>query len=118
VNSEKVNLSKEKCEPCEGGVPPMAMPEAQKILANLHEGWSINTVGHLERVFLLKNFKESLELAVKLGEIAEQAGHHPDLLVSYGKLRAEIWTHKIGGLSRADFVLAAKFDDVVPKDIA
>ena len=91
----------------------MAVSEAQKVLSNLHEAWSRNSAGHLERVFLLKNFIEPLELAVKLGAIAEAAGHHPDLLVSYGKLRVEIWTHKIGGLSHADFVLAAKFDEVL-----
>jgi 4a-hydroxytetrahydrobiopterin dehydratase len=95
----------------------MALPEAKKLLALLHQAWSINSAGHLERVFLLKNFIESLALAQKLGEIAERAGHHPDLLVSYGQLRAEIWTHKINGLSRADFVLAAKIDEVVHEHV-
>lgn len=114
MTAEKIELAKERCEPSEGGSPPMAITEAQKILRNLHEGWSLNNAGHLERVFLLKNFAESIELAVKLAAVAEQENHHPDLLVSYGKLRAEIWTHNIGGLSRADFVLAAKFDEIVP----
>jgi 4a-hydroxytetrahydrobiopterin dehydratase len=107
------DLAKEQCVPCQGNEPPMALPEAKKILADLHEGWSINSSGHLERVFLLKNFVESLALANRLGEVAERAGHHPDLLVSYGQLRAEIWTHKISGLARADFVLAAKIDEAV-----
>jgi 4a-hydroxytetrahydrobiopterin dehydratase len=113
MSHEKTELAKEECIPCQGGVPPLAISEAQKVLTKLHEGWSINAAGHLERVFLLKNFVESLALAVKLGGIAENAGHHPDLLVSYGKLRAEIWTHKIGGLTRSDFVLAAKFDEIL-----
>lgn len=113
MNEEHRNLAEEHCIPCQGNESPMAIPEAKTLLANLHEGWSINSAGHIERVFLLKNFAESLALAVKLGRIAESAGHHPDLLVSYGQLRAEIWTHKISGLSRADFVLAAKFDAVV-----
>jgi len=114
MSNEKVDLAKENCVPCQGGVPPMAISEAQKVLANLHAGWAINSMGHLERVFLVRNFADALSLAVTLGAVAENAGHHPDLLVSYGKLRAEIWTHKIGGLSRSDFVLAAKFDEVVP----
>ncbi len=113
MNNEKIDLAREKCVPCQGGVPPMAINEAQKVLSSLHEGWSINSAGHLERIFLVRNFADALNLAVKLGGVAEDAGHHPDLLVSYGKLRAEIWTHKIGGLSRSDFVLAAKFDEVV-----
>lgn len=108
--SEKLDLANEQCVPCQGQTPPMAINEAVKILSNLHEGWSINSVGHLERVVLVKNFLEALEVAVKLGAVAEEVGHHPDLLVSYGKLRVEIWTHKIGGLHHNDFVLAAKFD--------
>lgn len=110
--NEVCDLALEKCEPCQGGTPPMAINEALKILASLNEAWSLNSVGHLERTFLLKNFAEAMKLATKLAAISDQEGHHPDLLVSYGKLRAEIWTHKIGGLSRADFVLAAKFDQV------
>jgi 4a-hydroxytetrahydrobiopterin dehydratase len=109
--SEKMDLAKETCIPCQGGVPPMAMIEAQKFLNSLHVEWSINSSGHLERVFLVKNFSEALNLAVRLGQIAETQAHHPDFLVSYGKLKAEIWTHKVDGLTRADFVLAAKFDD-------
>ncbi len=111
--NEVCDLAAEKCEPCQGGTPPMAINEALKILPSLNEAWALNSMGHLERVFLVKNFTEAMKLAVKLGTIADQAGHHPDLLVSYGKLKAEIWTHKIGGLSRADFVLAAKFDQDV-----
>lgn len=109
--AEKINLAKEPCLPCEGHTPPMAINEATKLLPHLHEGWSINSVGHLERVFLVKNFLDALKLAVKVGAVAEEAGHHPDLLVSYGKLRIEIWTHKISGLHRSDFVLAAKLDE-------
>ncbi|HXW54046.1 MAG TPA: 4a-hydroxytetrahydrobiopterin dehydratase [Myxococcota bacterium] len=113
--NEKIDLAREQCIPCQGGVPPMSIIEAQKMLPSLNEGWSVNSAGHLERVFLVRNFVEALNLANSLGKVAEDNGHHPDLLVSYGKLRAEIWTHKIGGLSRADFVLAAKFDEVVGK---
>lgn len=111
--SEKENLSAETCIPCSGWTPPMAIPEALKLLENLDKGWSINSVGHLERVVLLKNFAQSIKLAVSIGEVADSQGHHPDLQVSYGKLGIEIWTHKINGLSRADFVLAAKLDALI-----
>lgn len=116
MTDEQCSLAQEKCLPCQGGVPPMALNEAQKILSELHKAWSLNSAGHLERVFLFKNFAEPLALAVLFGKIADEAGHHPDLLISYGTLRVEIWTHKIAGLTRADFVLAAKFDEIAPRD--
>ena len=109
----KTNLAYETCLPCQGGVAPMAMPEALDLLKNLDIAWSINSLGHLERIFLVKNFKEAINLARDLGDIAEEAKHHPDLLVSYGKLKVEIWTHKIDGLSKSDFILAAKFDQAL-----
>jgi 4a-hydroxytetrahydrobiopterin dehydratase len=113
MDSEKTNFAREQCVPCQGDVPPMAMNEAKKNLSSLDKEWSINVSGHLERIFLFKNFADALALAIKLGTIADREGHHPDLLVSYGKLHVEVWTHKIDGLSRSDFVLAAKFDEAV-----
>jgi 4a-hydroxytetrahydrobiopterin dehydratase len=113
MKDQKNNLAKDSCIPCQGGIPPMPLEEAHQILQELDKGWSINKVGHLERTILVKNFSQALEVAVKLGAIADQENHHPDLLVSYGKIVVEIWTHKIQGLTRSDFVLAAKFDEVV-----
>ncbi len=113
--SEKIDFAGESCANADDALP-MAVSEAIKLLPNLDEAWSISPAGHLERVFLVRNFKESLALANHLGRIAEAERHHPDLLISYGKLRAEIWTHKISGLTRADFVLAAKFDQAVKEN--
>lgn len=114
MTDQKNNLAKDSCIPCQGGIPPMPLEEAKKILSELDKGWSINKAGHLERTMLVKNFSQALNLAVKLGAIADQENHHPDLLVSYGKVMIEIWTHKIQGLTRSDFVLAAKFDEAMP----
>lgn len=111
MSEKKSDLAREQCVECTGSEPAMALPEAKRLLAELHEAWSINGAGHLERAYLLKNFAESLALANKIGVIAERAGHHPDLVISYGRMLAEVWTHKINGLSRADFVLAAKIDE-------
>ena len=110
MNNDKIDFAREPLVLPEANELPIAVSEAIKLLPHINEGWSVNQAGHLERVFLVKNFKESLALANQLGALSESVGHHPDLIVSYGKLRVEIWTHKIGGLSRADFVLAAKFD--------
>lgn len=112
MSEEKLDLANEPCI-TEGIELAMGLAEAMKLLPLLDPAWSINQAGHLERVYLLKNFKESIQLAKLLGEIAEEAQHFPDLWLSYGKLRAELWTHKISGLSRADFVLAAKFDQKI-----
>lgn len=109
MDNEKLDLADELCNVDDVELA-MAIAEAMKLLPMLHQAWSINQAGRLERVYLLKSFKESVALAQKIGDVAEAAEHYPDLLISYGKVRAELWTHKVSGLSRADFVLAAKFD--------
>lgn len=105
-----MGLADNKCVPCRGGVPPMERSRAQAMLTELDPGWQLNAEGHLERVFPFKDFARSLELANKVGAIAEQEGHHPDLHVAWGKCAVEIWTHKIQGLTESDFYLAAKAD--------
>ena len=105
-----MSLADNKCVPCRGGVPPLERPRAQALLAELDSGWQLNAEGHLERAFPFKNFALSLEFANKVGAIAEQEGHHPDLHVAWGRCAIEIWTHKIQGLTESDFYLAAKAD--------
>ncbi len=105
-----MGLADNKCVPCRGGVPPMERASAQAMLAELDAGWQLNGAGHLERPYAFKNFAQALEFANKVGAIAEQEGHHPDLHVAWGKCAVEIWTHKIQGLTESDFYLAAKAD--------
>lgn len=85
-------------------------------LAQLHrqldEGWKVIDEHHLEKDYLFKNFREALDFTNKIGEIAEQEGHHPDIILSYGKVKIQLWTHKISGLSESDFILAAKCDKI------
>ncbi len=88
----------------------MERSRAQAMLTELDPGWQLNAEGHLERVFPFKDFARALELANKVGAIAEREGHHPDLHVAWGKCAVEIWTHKIQGLTESDFYLAAKAD--------
>ena len=106
--TEACDLADRSCEPCRGGVPPMEAPEISEYLNALGDSWVVNPAGHLERSFSFSNFLEALEFANAVGEEAETAGHHPDLHVAWGKCGVEIWTHKIGGLAEADFILAAK----------
>lgn len=113
MTEQKIDLAKEHCEQSSSDIPPMAVAEALKLLQNLHEGWSINALGRIERAFLTKDFLQSLSLAVLVGKVAEQSRYYPELMVSYGLLRVEIWTRAINGLSRSDFVLAAKIDEAL-----
>jgi 4a-hydroxytetrahydrobiopterin dehydratase len=88
----------------------MERSRAEALLRELDEGWRLSPEGHLERAYPFKNFAEALAFANKVGAIAEDEGHHPDLHVAWGSCRVEIWTHKINGLTESDFYFAAKTD--------
>ena len=103
------DLAKKDCIPCRGGVPPLPPAEQAKLLAQL-SGWRLNTAGHLEKEYEFKGFRPGFEFAKRVGEMCEQVGHHGDFYLAWGKLRLEVWTHKIGGLVEADFIWAAKAD--------
>ncbi len=103
-------LADNKCVPCRGGVPPMEDAKAKEMLQQLGRGWLLNKDGHLERLYTFKNFAEALDFVNKVGGVAEQEGHHPDLYLAWGKCKVELWTHKINGLTESDFYMAAKAD--------
>ena len=105
-----MSLADQRCIPCRGGVAPMDETRAKELLRELDDGWRLNTEGHLEREYRLRNFTEAMVLANKVAEVAEQEAHHPDLYVAWGKCKVEIWTHKIKGLTESDFYFAAKAD--------
>jgi 4a-hydroxytetrahydrobiopterin dehydratase len=106
-------LIAKKCLPCEGGVEPCSLPEAQLQLARL-AGWQISHEGQrIRKEWTVKHFMAGMRFFEKVAAVAEAEGHHPDLhLEGYRKLSIEIWTHAIGGLSENDFILAAKIDQL------
>lgn len=104
-------LAEKTCLPCRGGVPPLNAAEIEQLLSQLR-GWQVVGGKKLVRSIRLENFAQSLELANRIGNIAEEQRHHPDLLVRWGELRIELWTHKIDGLTESDFILAAKIDQI------
>lgn len=106
------DLSKKSCIPCRGGIPPLKGQSLAELQRLLDKNWKIVNEHHLEREFVFINFKEALAFTNKIGEIAEQEDHHPDILLSYGKVKVLLWTHKIDGLSESDFILAAKYDNI------
>ena len=78
------------------------------MLGELGHGWQVLDEHHLEKEYRFKNFREALAFTNRVGELAEAQGHHPDLHLSWGKVRVTIWTHKIDGLTESDFIFAAK----------
>ena len=104
-------LAELQCVPCRGGVPPLQGPEIEKLLAQL-DGWQVVNEHHLQKTYGFDDFRASLEFVNRIGELAEQQGHHPDICFGWGKAEVTIWTHKIDGLTESDFVLAAKIDQL------
>ena len=104
------DLAKKTCIPCKGGVPPLKGEKLDDLLEKLKNDWKIIKEHHLEKEYSFKNFKEALDFTIKVGELAENQGHHPDIFLAWGKVKLTIWTHKIDGLTESDFIFAAKAD--------
>ncbi|MBX9686607.1 MAG: 4a-hydroxytetrahydrobiopterin dehydratase [Candidatus Obscuribacterales bacterium] len=102
-------LAEKKCEACISATRALKRSEFEALFSEL-KNWNIENDHHLSKSFKTANFKEALELANQIGALAEQEGHHPDLHLAWGLLKIEMWTHKVDGLTEADFVLAAKID--------
>jgi len=105
-------LSAKTCTPCRGGVEPMSPEQAQAMMKEV-PGWKLaDSAKRITRRFDRKNFAEALDLVNKIGQLAEQEGHHPDITFGWGYVTVEIFTHKIGGLHENDFILAAKINQL------
>lgn len=105
------NLASKHCVPCRGGVPPLT-GEALKELSAQLPSWKVVDEHHLAKTFVFPDFRSALDFVVRMGELAEREGHHPDLCLSWGRVDVQIFTHKIKGLSESDFILAAKIDEL------
>jgi 4a-hydroxytetrahydrobiopterin dehydratase len=113
-----MELSEKTCTACRAGAPLATEAEIASLLPQIPQ-WQIEEVDgvkHLSRVYVLNNFVEALELANKVGALAETEGHHPALLTEWGRLTVFWWTHKIRGLHVNDFVMAAKTDGLLKSD--
>ncbi len=104
------DLASRRCEPCKGGTPPLTPDEIAPLRDQLEDDWQVVDGHHLRRSFVFKNFREALDYLNKVGEMAEEQFHHPDLALAWGRVTVEIWTHKIDGLQEGDFVFAARCD--------
>ena len=104
-----MSLAEKTCVPCKGGVPPLAGEELV-VLQRQTPGWNVVNGHHLHRAFKFPDFVTALGFVNRVGAIAEEQAHHPDILLGWGKAEVTIWTHKIDGLTESDFILAAKID--------
>ena len=96
--------------PCRGDTPPLRGEGLGRLLQELGGGWRVENEHHLEKEYRFPDFRSALAFTNRLGEVAEREFHHPDIHLAWGRVRLEIWTHEIRGLSEGDFVLAAKAD--------
>ena len=104
-------LASKTCVPCRGGVPPLQGTELGALLKQV-DHWNVVEEHHITKVFPFPDFQKALDFVNKVGAVAEEQGHHPDIYLAWGKAEIKIWTHKIDGLTESDFILAAKIDQL------
>lgn len=102
-------LAEKNCVSCRGGVPALQGEELAALARQLPE-WQVVDEHHIRRSFKFRDFRAALNFVNRVGELAEQQGHHPDLFLAWGRVDITTWTHKINGLTESDFILAAKID--------
>jgi len=103
-------LASRRCVPCKGGVPPLRGAALAGLQRELGGDWRVVGEHHLECEYRFPDFREALAFVNRVGEMAEDQNHHPDVHLAWGRVRITIWTHKIDGLTESDFVFAARCD--------
>jgi 4a-hydroxytetrahydrobiopterin dehydratase len=105
------NLASKTCVPCRGGVPPLKGQELAALKKQV-PSWTVVNEHHLTRNFDFPDFRGALQFVNQVGHLAEEQGHHPDILLKWGQVGITTYTHKIDGLTESDFILAAKVDQL------
>jgi 4a-hydroxytetrahydrobiopterin dehydratase len=107
-----MDLTNKKCVPCEGGLSPLSKDEVSKLIKTI-EGWEADSKSKsITRKFKFKNFVKALDFVNKIGILAEEEGHHPDIEFGWGYANIKLQTHSIGGLHQNDFIVAAKINQI------
>jgi 4a-hydroxytetrahydrobiopterin dehydratase len=104
------DLASRECTPCPGGVDPVTGADLAELERELGNDWKVVDEHHLTKTYRFPDFRQALEHTNRLGDLAEEVGHHPEITLGWGKVEVELYTHKIDGLAEADFVWAAKAD--------
>ncbi|MBI4140119.1 4a-hydroxytetrahydrobiopterin dehydratase [Candidatus Woesearchaeota archaeon] len=107
-----MNLSKKDCVPCKGGIPPLTRKQYKPLLKQVKK-WTVVREHHIEKEYKFDDFAKALLFVNKTGKLAEQQGHHPDIVLKWGYVKLTLWTHKVDGLTERDFILAAKIDKLL-----
>ncbi len=102
-------LANKTCIPCSGGVPPLRGGPLRNLAEELPE-WKVVNEHQIERTYPFPDFKTALDFVVRVGAVAEEQGHHPDITLSWGRVGVTTYTHKIDGLTESDFILGAKIE--------
>ena len=111
IESTMSELASKTCVPCRGGVPPLKGEELASLQKQV-DGWSVVEEHHITKTFKFRDFREALKFVNRVGELAEEQGHHPDIFLAWGKAGITLWTHAIDGLTESDFIMAAKMDQL------
>ena len=106
-------LARKELKPPRKDTAPLMGDELHTISKQLGNNWRVIDEHHLEKTFEFSNFQQALDFTNAAGELAEAVNHHPEICVTWGKAKITIWTHSIGGLSEADFIFAARCDELV-----
>ena len=105
------DLASKTCVPCRGGVPPLKGAELHGYSQQL-PNWNVIDEHHITRKFTFPDFQQALDFVNRVGAVAEEQGHHPDILLTWGKVAITLWTHAVNGLTESDFIMAAKIDRI------
>ena len=106
-----MRLAEKTCISCHGGIPPLTGEQIADLLPQV-QGWEVVDNHHLVKSYRFPNFRQALEFVDRVGSVADEQNHHPDIYLAWGKVTIEIWTHKINGLTESDFIFAAKVDQL------
>lgn len=105
------DLASKTCVPCRGGTPPLKGEELHGYSHQL-PNWQVIDAHHITRTFTFPDFQKALDFVNRVGAVAEQQGHHPDISLTWGKVGITLWTHSVNGLTESDFIMAAKIDQI------
>ena len=106
------DLAKKECKPCDSKTSPLKGDALKQMQNHLNDGWRVLDEQRLEKQFKFPDFRHALDFVNRVGEIAEEQNHHPDIYFTWGQARIQLSTHSIKGLSENDFILAARIDEL------
>jgi len=107
-----MSLFNKKCEACSKDTPPLKGEEITNFFNQIDQGWKLVDEHHIVREYKFKDFNSALEFTNRVGALAEEEGHHPDIFLTWGQVTLTLFTHKIDGLSESDFIFASKCDQI------